>query len=186
MISVLLLFLSIVNGYTNPRQLIIDNYKLVHHIINKRFYKLPISVREELKQEAFLGLVKCAERYDPNKNYKFTTYASYYINGYALNTIRKHKNYNSRFELNDFNDENYINYKSFVKNKNSNTYENIDNIDIVNKFYEECEDKDVLYDYFHYKLKQQDIAGKYNMTKKQVAYRIKKNVHNFKINNEIS
>ena len=97
MISVLLLFLSIVNGYTNPRQLIIDNYKLVHHIINKRFYKLPISVREELKQEAFLGLVKSAQRYDPNKNYKFTTYASYYINGYALNTIRKHKNYNSRF-----------------------------------------------------------------------------------------
>ena len=103
-----------------------------------------------------------------------------------MNTIRKHKNYNSRFELNDFNDENYINYKSFVKNKNSDTYENIDNTDIVNKFYEECEDKDILYDYFHYKLKQQDIADKYNMTKKQVAYRIKKNLHNFKINNKIS
>ena len=55
-----------------------------------------------------------------------------------------------------------------------------------NKFYEECEDKDILYDYFHYKLKQQDIADKYNMTKKQVAYRIKKNLHNFKINNKIS
>lgn len=186
MIPILLFLLSIANAYTNPNKLIKDNYKLVHHIINKKFYKLPVSVREELKQEAFLGLVKSAQRYDPNKNFKFTTYASYYINGYALNAIRKYKTYNSRFELNDFNDENYINYKSFIKYKNSDTYENIDNTDIVNKFYEECEDKDILYDYFHYKLKQQDIADKYNMTKKQVAYRIKKNLHNFKINNKIS
>ena len=113
-------------------------------------------------------------------------YALYYITGYALNSIRKHKNYNNRFELNDFNNENYINYKSLIKYKKSNTYEQIYNSDIVNKFYSECEDKDILYDYFHCKLKQQDIADKYNMSKKQVAYRIKKNVHVFKINNRIN
>ena len=186
MIIIITLILSLVNAYTNPNKLIKDNYKLVHHIINKKFYNLPISVREEVKQAAFLGFVKSAQRYDPNRNFKFTTYASYYITGYALNSIRKHKNYYNRFELNDFNNENYINYKSLIKYEKSNTYEQIYNRDIVNKFYSECEDKDILYDYFHCKLKQQAIADKYNMSKKQVAYRIKKNVHIFKINNRIN
>lgn len=186
MIIIFILLLSLVNAYISPNKLINDNYKLVHHIINRKFNKLPFSVREEVKQEAFLGFVKSAQKYDPNKNCKFSTYASYYINGYALNAIRKHKNYNSKFEINNFDDESYINYKSFVKYENSNTYEKIYNSDIINKFYSECEDKDILYDYFNCKLKQHEIANKYNMTKKQVAYKIKKNLHYFKINNKIS
>lgn len=178
-IILLFLLISITNAYINPNKLIIDNHKLVHHIINKKFHYLPIAAREEVKQQAFLGFVKSAHNYDPNRNSKFSTYASYYIKGYALNAIRKYKKYNDRFSSNNFDDKNYIDCT------NKNTYETIYKNDIVSKFYKECKDKDILYDYFHCKIKQQDLADKYNMTKKQIAYKIKINLFEFKKNNNI-
>lgn len=32
---------------------------------------------EDLKQESLIGLLKASQHYDPGKNVKFTTYASY-------------------------------------------------------------------------------------------------------------
>lgn len=186
-IITLLLIPFVANAYTIPNSLIKDNYKLVHHIINKKFHYLPKSVREELKQEAFLGFVKSAQKYDPNKNCKFSTYASYYIVGYALNAIRKYKNYNDRFIISDFSEENYIDYKSLNKFKNKDVYDKMDKENLIDKFYDECEseDKDILYDYYHNKMKQQDIADKYSISKKKVSYKVKKNLTNFKRNNNI-
>jgi RNA polymerase sigma factor (sigma-70 family) len=177
MLIILFILVLITDAYVNPNKLIVDNYKLVHHILNKDFNYLPIDAREEVKQQAFYGFVKSAHNYYPHKNTKFSTYASYYIKGYAFNAIRKHKKYKERFSSNNFEDKYYLDSK--------NTYKTIYKSDIESKFYKECKDKDILYDYFHYKIDKQDIADKYNMTKKQVTYKIKVNLFEFKRHNNI-
>ena len=40
-------------------------------------------------------------------------------------------------------------------------------------------------DYFHNKLSKYEIANKYNISSKKVAYKINRNLHLFKINNSI-
>ena len=55
----LLLLLYSVNAYNN---LIIDNYKLVYYIINKKFNYLPYDIKEEVTQDAFIGFMKSAEK----------------------------------------------------------------------------------------------------------------------------
>jgi RNA polymerase sigma factor (sigma-70 family) len=123
----LLLLLYPVNAYNN---LIIDNYKLVYYIINRKFHYLPIDVKEEVTQDAFIGFIKCAKKYDPNKNYKFTTYAGYYITGYAINSIKRIQRYNNK--VIDLTNENYL---SFITYDNKNFYDELDNKNIINKFY---------------------------------------------------
>tara|TARA_Y100000992_G_scaffold269932_2_gene209970 strand:- start:1590 stop:2123 length:534 start_codon:yes stop_codon:yes gene_type:complete len=174
----LLLLLYPVNAYNN---LIIDNYKLVYYIINRKFHYLPIDVKEEVTQDAFIGFIKCAKKYDPNKNYKFTTYAGYYITGYAINSIKRIQRYNNK--VIDLTNENYL---SFITYDNKNFYDELDNKNIINKFYKECMDKDILYDYFNHKIKKKDIALKYNMSVNQIRYIIEKNIVSFKRNNNIN
>lgn len=45
---------------------------------NKRYAGKGLKI-EDLIQEGNLGLIRAAEKYDPNKNTKFSTYASFWI-----------------------------------------------------------------------------------------------------------
>lgn len=177
---VLFYLFMIVNGLS-PQKLVINNYKLVHHIINKKFYYLPKDLKEEIKQNSFIGLIKASERFDPDKNIKFSTYASYYIKGYAINSLKKHSLYQKRFKNQDFN-------SFLIENNMNNKYDAYDLMDynyLVNSFYDTCENKDIMIDYFHNKISKYEIAKKYNISSKKVTYKINRNLHLFKINNSI-
>ena len=171
---------TIINGLS-PQNLVLNNYKLVHHIINKKFYYLPTDLKEEVKQNSFIGLIKASERFDPDKNIKFSTYASYYIKGYAINSLKKHSLYQKRFINHDF----HSNPISDIINIKYDSYDKIDYNYLVNSFYDTCEDKHIMIDYFHNKLSKYEIANKYNISSKKVAYKINRNLHLFKINNSI-
>ncbi|MBP9037094.1 MAG: sigma-70 family RNA polymerase sigma factor [Candidatus Cloacimonas sp.] len=44
---------------------------------------------EDLKQESLIGLLKASQHYDPGKNVKFTTYASYWIKKQICEALKK-------------------------------------------------------------------------------------------------
>ena len=44
---------------------------------------------EDLEQVGKIALIKAAQKYDPNKGCKFSTYAYYYVKGYITRTIHE-------------------------------------------------------------------------------------------------
>lgn len=68
---------------------ILEYEKLVCSIASKyRYY----SDFEDLKQEGMKGLLKAVEKYVPNPNTKFSTYASFWIRGEILDFLGRDKN----------------------------------------------------------------------------------------------
>jgi len=61
--------------------LIMHNQSLITHVINKYFSKKMIkkSSMEDLLQEGCFGLAEAIERFKPEKGYKFSTYAAWWI-----------------------------------------------------------------------------------------------------------
>ena len=55
----------------------------------------------------------------------------------------------------------------------------------MDKFYATCEEKEIVYDYFHNKLSKYEIAKKTNLTSKTISYKINRSLYLFKINNNI-
>lgn len=63
---------------------------LVHYHVQRIATGLPKSVkREELKSLAFVGLFDAIEKFDPSRDLKFDTYASFRIRGSIIDGLRK-------------------------------------------------------------------------------------------------
>ncbi|ART76369.1 FliA/WhiG family RNA polymerase sigma factor [Sutcliffiella horikoshii] len=63
---------------------------LVHYHVQRISTGLPKSVkREELKSLAFVGLFDAIEKFDPSRDLKFDTYASFRIRGSIIDGLRK-------------------------------------------------------------------------------------------------
>jgi len=98
------------------------NDGLVKNIANK-IYKITYSYIEfdDLLQEGRLGLYEAVIRFDVDKGYKFSTYASYWINNYIQNYILNNSKigtisvyYLSKaFKIQQFMDEYYLKNKVF-------------------------------------------------------------------------
>lgn len=72
-------------------QLVANNQPLVTYIVNK-YYNSKTQhrkYREDLLQEGTIGLISAIEGFDPNKGYRFSTYATWWIrqavNNYLIN-----------------------------------------------------------------------------------------------------
>lgn len=68
---------------------ILEYERLVCSIANRYRYYADF---EDLKQEGMKGLLKAVEKYVPNPNTKFSTYASFWIRGEILDFLGKDKN----------------------------------------------------------------------------------------------
>jgi len=80
------LFKRYQNGDLEARQEILaKNYRLVGDIANRFYYELHSFTYDDLFQEGIRGLIKAAEKYDVNKGYRFSTYATFWI----AETIRR-------------------------------------------------------------------------------------------------
>lgn len=75
-------------------QIALNNIGLIYPIIN-RFYFNGTNDLEEMKQDAFICLLKAVEDYNPNLGYQFSTYASKHL----LKIIRYKIDYNRETSL---------------------------------------------------------------------------------------
>lgn len=76
------LALKVLDGDKAARELMIEsNYKLAHSIAFKCYKKCRTKkvLFEDVLQESRTGLIKAVDRFNPNKGYKFSTYATWWI-----------------------------------------------------------------------------------------------------------
>lgn len=70
----------------SQKNLCINNLELVHWIIRRKFSYLLYSnysdIYDELYSEGCLALCSAVQRFDPDQGFKFSTYATIYIEGY--------------------------------------------------------------------------------------------------------
>ncbi|KAJ8903422.1 hypothetical protein NDN08_004530 [Rhodosorus marinus] len=83
----------IISGTSAKQALVSANLRLVHSVVNKssRSHGLKdASQRQDLMQEGVFGLMRAAEKYDADKGFRFSTYATYWVMSFtsrALQTI---------------------------------------------------------------------------------------------------
>ncbi len=66
-------------GCDARQQLLLRNLRLVWHYAKKYVRRSTLSL-EDLIQEGTLGLMRAVEKYDPERGFRFSTYASWWIN----------------------------------------------------------------------------------------------------------
>ncbi len=77
------------NGDLQARNTLVQkNLGLVHKYVMS--FEKPYLSHEDLFQEGCVGLIKAAERYDPAKGTKFSTYASWWIKSFLSMTVGKY------------------------------------------------------------------------------------------------
>ncbi len=71
--------------------LLVEHYMpLVDYQVNRIYATLPKNVeRQDIKSLAFMGLVDALEKFDPERDLKFDTYASFRIKGAIMDGLRK-------------------------------------------------------------------------------------------------
>jgi RNA polymerase sigma factor for flagellar operon FliA len=71
------------------KQLIIEYLPYVKNIVHRIAIHLPASVdTDDLISSGIIGLIQAIERYDPTRDNKFTTYATFRIRGAVLSELR--------------------------------------------------------------------------------------------------
>tara|TARA_B100001094_G_scaffold182669_1_gene177095 strand:+ start:33349 stop:33915 length:567 start_codon:yes stop_codon:yes gene_type:complete len=168
--------LTIVNGFTNSNnairrnKLITNNIKLVHYIANN--YKSSKNNENDLLQEGMYGLCVAADKFDPNRNVKFSTYSSYWIRGYILRHIYKdgliripEYRKGEREHVIKHIDDKVFETLSYNYNDNTNIMETVTLSDI---------EKQLIYLRFDLKESYSTISRKYNITKYKVEKIYKK------------
>lgn len=72
-------------------KLVLNYMPLVHHIIDRMFSHLPAHLsREDLVSSGALGLIDAVERYEPDRQVKFITFAYPRIKGAILDELRSY------------------------------------------------------------------------------------------------
>jgi len=69
-----------------------DHFKLVHHVLHKKFYYKSKEDYEDLFQVGCIGLLKATRTFDESKAIKFSTYAAMCIYNELLCYLRPSKN----------------------------------------------------------------------------------------------
>mmetsp|Transcript_5541 Transcript_5541/g.5722 ORF Transcript_5541/g.5722 Transcript_5541/m.5722 type:complete len:386 (+) Transcript_5541:40-1197(+) len=64
-------------GYSAKRKLVQGNMRLVFHIA--KYYRYRGVAYPDLVQEGTFGLIKAVDKYDPDRGFRFSTYASWWI-----------------------------------------------------------------------------------------------------------
>jgi RNA polymerase sigma factor for flagellar operon FliA len=74
---------------TLKEQIVIEHTPLIRYIVNRIAVRLPSHIDlDDLHNTGVIGLMDAIEKYDPEKNCKFKTYAEFRIKGAILDQLR--------------------------------------------------------------------------------------------------
>jgi len=80
------------NGELSPslrEQIVLEHTPLIRYIVNRIAVRLPSHIDlDDLHNTGVIGLMDAIEKYDPDKNCKFKTYAEFRIKGAILDQLR--------------------------------------------------------------------------------------------------
>jgi RNA polymerase sigma factor for flagellar operon FliA len=80
------------NGNVSPslkEQIVLEHAPLIRYIVNRIAVRLPSHIDlDDLHNTGVIGLMDAIEKYDPEKNCKFKTYAEFRIKGAILDQLR--------------------------------------------------------------------------------------------------
>ena len=151
-------------------RLVTKNIGYFHYMFNKKFSNVFPVIKEELRQECYIGFVKAANNYDPEYNVSFLSYSKYYIHGYGLNALQKYNK--TKINTVEFDGELVKHTKSLYKNNVLDIgYENLDVIKNFMKYCNESKYGILLKEYYYNDMPRKKIAEKYNIPKSSI-YRI--------------
>lgn len=75
---------SVLEGTSAKQTLVTANLRLVHSLVNqctrRHGEKLSFCKTQDLLQEGVFGLLRAAEKFDCDKGFRFSTYATYWVN----------------------------------------------------------------------------------------------------------
>ena len=111
-------------------KLVQSNLRLVIKVAKKYYYQNGHLSFGDLIQEGNLGLIKAVEGFNPNKGYKFSTYASYWIKCYIIRAI---KNYGRNIKLSEYMLERLILYKKAKEELTEKLQKEPTKIELANK-----------------------------------------------------
>lgn len=165
----------------NRHKLVTNNIGFFHYIFNKKFSNVfPVTIKEDLRQECYIGFVKAANKYDPNYNVSFLIYSKHYIHGYGLNALRKYNK--TKINTVEFDGELLKHTKSLYKNIILDTsYENLDAIKKFSKYCNESKYGYLLEDYYYNNLSHRKMAEKYNIPRSSIYNILKREMSLFRI-----
>ncbi|MCP4039098.1 MAG: sigma-70 family RNA polymerase sigma factor, partial [bacterium] len=70
-------------------QIVLEHTPLIRYIVNRIAVRLPSHIDlDDLHNTGVIGLMDAIEKYDPDKNCKFKTYAEFRIKGAILDQLR--------------------------------------------------------------------------------------------------
>ncbi len=73
----------------NREEMILKYLPLVKHIVDRMdIYLMPYVSKDDLIEAGILGLIDAVDKYDPEKNCKFSTYARFRIKGAIMDELR--------------------------------------------------------------------------------------------------
>ena len=74
---------------TLKEQIVLEHTPLIRYIVNRIAVRLPSHIDlDDLHNTGVIGLMDAIEKYDPDKNCKFKTYAEFRIKGAILDQLR--------------------------------------------------------------------------------------------------
>jgi len=173
LIPLFMLIISPVLSLNSPhkiKQLGRENYKLVPYFAKNYIHKNQLTYYEknELIQEGYIsfGLMEAAKRFDESRNYKFSTYGSWWIKRYLYKYIQKKKKINLIHTI-EFNDSIHNDKKKIKKEIH---------MDILNK-----SERDMLYKRYYQKLSRAEVAEEYGVSAATITYKCKQSIDKLKV-----
>lgn len=142
-------------------------------------YKDPLISVEDLHQEAWIALLKAAEKFNPSKSTKFSTFAYHYIHGRILRYIMQ------KSKLNDFKENQDIDQLE-ESGYEDNAFESSDTVKTIMSLIKDEEHSDLLIEHIMKDKSYRTIAKERGLSHQCIALRINKlkKILRARLNNE--
>ena len=158
---------------------ILDHSRFVYK--QAHYYKRFGAEFDDLVSEGNIGLLEAVEKFDPEKGYKFLTFAGHYVRM----KMRRLLNKNNKLPTSSCNDENIFLY--IADNDDKNPFHELKHKDNYARLSEKLQEltddeREMVYDRFFERMTLKEMEKKYNISFVSCKIRVEKILKKIKVN----